>query len=331
VRLAFACLLLVSAACVTSGNRPGPSCGDGDTTCLQGTVTLQGFTATPQELQASLFREFPATGTTPLQTIPLDPNGAWVFDGLDPWAHYFVEIVADFGQPQAEASFVGPLEVPSSGAPVASLVKPAQLTVLAQAASGMAQEVESAAAFLFDPATGAPLQGATVSIAIGGTAVAMPWTSIPGSPTDGYYASFSPPVTAQATYTITATTPGGSSPSTWQLVAGSASFSPVLTAPMPSTTVPANQPLTVAWPAQPMADEELVQLYTMATGGWSPAWELAAPLDEDATTATIPGSYVSPSGQMLLVNVAFLQASCPATADGCVVGEVIAPAQITAQ
>jgi hypothetical protein len=328
----FASLVLVSAAaCVTSGNRPGPTCGGDDTTCLQGTVTLQGFTAVPEELQASLFREFPAVGTTPLQTVPLDPDGAWVFGNLDPWGHYFVEIVADFGQSQAVASFVGPLAVPSSGSAVASLLKPAQLTVLAQAASGMPQQVESASAFLFDPATGAPLQGATVSILIGGTAVSMPWTSIPGSTTDGYYASFSPPVAAQPTYTITASTPGSSPPSTWQLAAASSAFSPALSAQTPGTTVPANQPLTVTWPAQAAADEELVQLYTMASGAWAPAWELSAPLDEDATTATIPGSDVSPSGEKLLVNVAFVQASCPATADGCVVGEVIAPAQITAQ
>jgi hypothetical protein len=169
-----------------------------------------------------------------------------------------------------------------------------------------------------------------VSISIGGAAVSMPWTSIPGSTTDGYYASFSPPVAAQPTYTITASTPGTSSPSTWQLVAGSAAFSPALSSPTPNATVPANQPLTVTWPAQPSADEELVQLYTMASGAWSPAWELSAPLDEDATTATIPASYLSPSGAQLLVNVAFVQASCPATADGCVVDEVIAPAPITA-
>jgi hypothetical protein len=40
---------------------------------------------------------------------------------------------------------------------------------------------------------------------------------------------------------------------------------------------------------------------------------------------------VGPAGQPLLVNVAFAQASCPASADGCVVSELIAVAQITAQ
>jgi hypothetical protein len=98
-----------------------------------------------------------------------------------------------------------------------------------------------------------------------------------------------------------------------------------------SATVAVDEPLDVAWPAQPLADEEIVQLYTQLNGAWSQVYEAPAPLDDDVTTATIPGTYVGPAGQPLLVNVAFLQASCPATADGCVLGELVAPAQITPQ
>jgi hypothetical protein len=325
-------LLLFAAACVSGGAGPQTTCSGDATACLEGTVTVQGFSATPTQLEASLFREFPSTGAVALATGPIAEDGTWAFSNLAAWEHYYVEIVGGFGQSQDIAGFVGPLDVPVSGGPVAIQLKPAQLTVVEQAAAGAALQVQSAVAYLFDPATGAPLQGATVTILAGGNAVPMPWTTIPGSGTDGYYAAFSTAVPAQATYTITSSAPGASSPTTWQLVASQPTFTPSLSAPAPDTTVPLNQPLTVSWMAQPSADEELVTLYAQMNGaGWSAVYSLPAPVDEDGTTATIPGSYVGPAGQPLLVNVAFAQASCPASADGCVVSELIAVAQITAQ
>jgi hypothetical protein len=332
-RLAWIALALVvsAVACVSGGAGPKTACSGDATACLQGSVTVQGFTATPMQVEASLFREFPSTGAVALRTVPIAEDGTWAFGDLAAWEHYYVEVQAAFGQSQDVGGFVGPLGVPVSGGPVAIQLKPAQLTVLEQAAAGAALQVQSVVAYLFDPATGAPLQGATVSILLGGSAVPLPWTTIPGSTNDGYYATFSTPVPAQATYTITSSAPGASAPTTWQLVANPPTFTPSLLAPVASGKVPVNQPLTVSWTAQPMADEELVTLYAQMGSAWSQVYALPAPVDQDVTTATIPGSDVGPAGQSLLVNVAFVQGSCPTSADGCVVGEMIAPAQITAQ
>ncbi|HEY5243711.1 MAG TPA: hypothetical protein VIJ22_19655 [Polyangiaceae bacterium] len=324
-------LLLAVVACVSGGSGPKTTCSGDATACLQGSVTVQGFTATPLRVEASLFREFPATGAVALATVPIAADGTWAFSNLDAWEHYYIELQADFGQSQDVAGFVGPLAVPLAGGPVAAQLKPAQLTVLEQGATASALQLQSAEAYLFDPSSGAPVQDATVSILMGSTAVPMPWTSIPGSTNGGYYVTFSTPPPAQATYTITSSAPGASSPTTWQLVANAPAFSPSLSAPADGAAVPANQPLTVAWTAQPMADEELVQLYTQVNGAWSQVYESPAPLDEDVTTATVPGSDVGPARQPLLVNVAFVHGSCPASADGCVVGELIVPAQITPQ
>jgi hypothetical protein len=333
-RLGWATLLLAlpvlpPVACVSGGSGPVTACSGDTASCLQGSVTVQGFTATPLEVHASLFREFPSTGAVALATVPIAEERTWAFGNLSPWEHYFVEVQAGFGQSQDVLGFAGPLDVPVNGGPVVIQLKPAQLSVVEQAAAGASLQVESAVAFLFDPATGAPLQGATVSILVGGTAVPMPWGPIPGSTTSGYFAGFTTPLPAQPTYTITSSAPGASNPTTWQLVANPPTFAPSLSAPASGATVPVNQPLTVAWPAQPSADEELVTLYAQVNGAWSPVYALPAPVDEDVTTATIPGSAVAPAGQPLLLNVAFAQASCPVSADGCVIGEVIAPAQIT--
>ena len=323
-RLAWAALLLLLAtACVSGGSGPRTECTGDATACLTGTVTLQGFTATPAELQVSLFREFPATGAVALTTVPIGAGGTWALSGLDPWEHYYLEALASFGQSQNVVRLVGPLSVPVSGGPVAVQLKPAELSVIEQAAPGAALQLQSATAYLFDPSSGAPLQGATVSISVGGTAVPMAWTPVAGGDS-GYFASFSTPTPAQATYTIT--TAAGAS---WQLVANPPTFTPTLSSPA-GATVPVNQPLTVTWPAQAAADEEIVQLFTQSGTGWSPTYEGPA-LDADVTTATVPGSAVGPAGQLLLLNVSFLQGSCPASSDGCVVGELIVPAQITPQ
>jgi hypothetical protein len=86
----------------------------------------------------------------------------------------------------------------------------------------------------------------------------------------------------------------------------------------------------VSWPLQPAADDELVQLFVMQNGAWSPVYQ-PPPDDEDVGQQVIPASYLSPAGQALLLNVAFLQGNCPVTADGCVVAESIAATQITPQ
>src|ERR1019366_3302353 len=161
------------------------------------------------------FREFPSTGAVALARVPIAQDGTWAFSSLDPWQHYYLEVQAAFGQSMNAANFVGPLAVPESGTPIAVQLKPAQISVFEQSAPGAPLQLQSALAYLFDPSTGAPLQGATVSISVGATSVPMPWTNVTG--TDyGYYASFSTPTPAQAAYTITVA--GGNGPSSWHLV-----------------------------------------------------------------------------------------------------------------
>jgi hypothetical protein len=275
---------------------------------------------------ANLYREFPVEGATPLATVGVDPDGSWAFTGVSAWQHYFVQVGADFGQPLAIGAVVGPLGVPSTGSTVVT-VKPVQLTVVEQALSGGAMQLASALAYVFDPASGALVQDATVTISVGGASVPMPWKSVGG--TQAYSVTFATPPAAQASYAITTTLPG-SQPTFWQLQASTPSFTPSLSAPANGVTVAKGQPLSVTWTAQPAADEEILEFYTQQQGGWQQAYVSPHPDDADVTQETVPGSYVV-AGTPLLVDVLFATASCPSSADGCVVSNEVAASQITAQ
>jgi hypothetical protein len=320
----------VSPAC-SSAAATGTSmqCTGDATACITGTATVQGFSATPRQLQVNLFREFPSTGAGPLTTEVVTPGTNFAFSALPPWAHYYVQVQADFGQPVAPAGFVGPLTVPSA-APVDVQVKPVQLSVLEQSQAGAAMQLQSALAYLFDPSSGAPLQDADISIVIGGTPVPMPWTQVTGG-TFGYSVAFAASTPAQSTYTITTGQPGATDASSWQLVADVPTFTPTLSAPANGANVPAGQALTVSWPEQPASDEEIVQLFALMSGAWSAVYQSPAPDDADAVGETLPSSDVGPPGQSLLLNVAFLKGNCPPSADGCVVAEAVAAEAITAQ
>jgi hypothetical protein len=275
---------------------------------------------------ANLYREFPVEGATPLATVSVEADGTWAFTGLSAWQHYFVQVGADFGQPQAIGAVVGPLGVPATGSTVVT-VKPVQLTVVEQAPSGAAMQLVSALAYVFDPASGGLVQDATVTISVGGAAVSMPWTSVGG--TQAYSVAFGTPQAAQTTYAITTTLPGAA-PTFWELQASTPSFAPSLSTPANGATVAQGQPLGVTWTAQPAADEEIVELFTQQQGEWQQAYVSPHPDDADVTQETVPGSYVV-AGTPLLVDVLFPTASCPASADGCVVANEVAAAQITAQ
>jgi hypothetical protein len=74
----------------------------------------------------------------------------------------------------------------------------------------------------------------------------------------------------------------------------------------------------------------VVDFFAQGAGGaWVPTWA-STPHDADATGDTIPGAQVT-AGQPLLLNVAFAAAACAAGADGCVLSDQVAAAQITAQ
>lgn len=296
------------------------------TTCLSGTAAPSGFTVAPKRMKVELYREYPASGAVPVASVPVALDGTWAFSSLGTWGHYFVQLVADFGQPVSLSSVVGALTVPSTGSPIALRVLPVQLSLLQQGPPGGPQLLVSALGYVFDPLTGAPVSNATVAVVVGGTPQAMTWTQVAAS-TYAYLFTAPSMTPAQATYTVTTSQPGGAT-STWQLTAPTTTtLMPNLTAPAGGATIPANQPLTVEWPAQ-AADAETVELYAMAQGTWSSVY--ASPIEAaDVLQQTVPSTDVTAGS--LLVNVQFLLGGCPPTADGCVAAGVVASAQVTAQ
>jgi hypothetical protein len=275
-------------------------------------------------MKANLYREYPAPGAVIANSVPVAIDGTWAFDGLAAWGHYFVQIEADFGGSVAIATLVGPLPVPSTGSAVAVAVRPVQLTVL-QESPGGSEQLVSAIAFVFDPQTGAPTTSATVAIDVAGTPQPMVPTPSAGG-TIGYLFTAPAGTAAQSTYTITTALPGASM-STWQLVAPASLFSPLVSAPVGGATLPAGQPLTVAWPPQP-ADTEAVAVYTKVGGAWTAAYE-SPPVAADGTQITIPANVVA-AGPLLL-NAQFFTAGCAATSDGCVTAAAVVAVQVTAQ
>jgi hypothetical protein len=352
--LSFACFTAVAAvaamACVSGGHGPtgspnldgGVYVGDGNlaglqpetlactgdtTACVSGTATSKSLPAA-QRFVASLFPMFPIQGVSPVAEQEVAVDGTWAFSGVAPGAHYYVQIVGVYGTTSIPA-MVGPVAVPTSGAPIAVTVEPVELDVVEGSTAGGPLELQSALAYVFDPATGAPSTGGdTVSILVGGTAVPLAWTQIVTG-VYGYYAALPAGTAAQATYTLT-TSVGGAAATSWSLTATAPAFTPSITAPAAGATVPAGQDLAVAWTAQPGADMEVPNVYTLPSGGsWTVENASQAPLASSVTQATIPGADVLAGP--LLVDVSFLVGNCPATADGCVIAEAIASNQLTAQ
>jgi len=301
------------------------ACTGDATACLSGTAAPSGFTAKPKRMEVNLYGEYPASNATPLTTVPVAVDGTWAFSGLSSWPHYFVQVVADFGQPVAIASVVGSLAVPSTGAPVPVRVLPVQLSILQEAQTGGAQQLVSALAYVFDPSTGAAVSDASVAIVVGGTPQPMTWTTVAAS-TSAYVLKAPSGTAAQASYAVTTALPG-SATSTWQLTSPTSTLTPALTAPANGATVAKGAPFTVTWSAVP-ADAESVELYAMAQGAWTSVYQ--SPLDAaDVTQQAVPGMNVTAGP--LLVNVQFLLGGCPASSDGCVAAAVVAATQVTAQ
>lgn len=343
------CVLSLAVAC-SPGSAPSPVQGDGGIVmgdgggvlpppahwacsgeagaCLSGTATTKGFSTQPRNLFAELYRIFPLGSETPDQMETVASDGTWAFDGVPAWEHYFVRIVADFGQSPAIATFAGPLSAPSTGGPVAVTVKPIQ-AIASEHGMGGSYVVDWASAEVFDPSNGAELQGssATVSIDVGGTTTTMPWTTMQQEGL--YFLEFPSPPAAQASYTISASGQAfGSMPTSWTLVPSPPSFTPAITSPTNGMKVSASQALTVSWPAQSAVDYVTVALFQVTDGGVTAAGANPPPqLSPDTTSQMLsipgPGSYV--------VDVYFTSAACPTTADGCVLSSAVVAAQITAQ
>jgi hypothetical protein len=303
---------------------PTEACTGASTACLSGTAATTGFTSPAKHMEARLFRGYPSAGSTPLATVPVALDGTWAFSALPAWSHYFVQVLADFGQPLSVAAVAGSLTVPSA-APVAVQVPPVQLSVLQETQPASAAQLVSALAYVFDPATGALVPNAAVAIDVGGTPQALAWTALGGG-SSAYVLKFASGTAAQSSYTVTTTLPGASA-SSWQLASPVASLAPSLTAPSNGGTVPAGQPLTVSWPTL-ASDAELVEVFNQPAGTWASDYQ-SPPDDSDATQQVVPPTYVTAGP--LLINVEFLLGSCPTTSNGCVAAAFVAASQVTAQ
>jgi hypothetical protein len=318
-------------------------CAANPTACLTGTAATPRFTAKPAQMKAALYRVFPFGTERPLDAELVAGDGTWVFAGspdggadagLDPWAHYYVQIEADFNVDggatgSAVTALAGPLTVPSAGEPIALSVPPIQLSVLESRAAGLAgatMQLRGVLAHVFDPSTGAEVKSsATVMITVGGTPVAVPWSGADGG-MDAYSLQFTQPTPAQPTYTVTvASPPFGPTPATFQLVAVEPAFDGAIVSPDGGAPVPAGSPLPVVWAAEPQADYEIVQIFTSI--GFASVYVSPQPDPPDEVEETVEAGL--PQGSYLL-NVSYSKTNCPATADGCVQANTVSAEDIAA-
>jgi hypothetical protein len=332
----------LAVAC-SSGNQPSPVQGDGGspgeggvqpppphwacsgsaTACLSGKVSTSSFGAKPQVIVAWLYQLYPASATSmPLATQTVATDGTFAFSNQPVGAHYYVQVAAGFGQMYGPTATVGPLTIPSS-APVDVQVRPVQITASEQGMGGGPFGLDWVSAFAFDPSTGAELQGsaASVSVSLGGSSSSLPWSSTGNQSV--YLAQFNPPAVAQPSYTVTTSGAAfGAMPASWQVAAAPPTFTPSI------TTMQAQNALTVSWPAQPTADYVTVAVF-QATGG--ALVTSTDPIAADKPPATLQLPATDGGAVNYVVNAYFTTASCPTTADGCVLSSVVAAAQITAQ
>jgi hypothetical protein len=316
--------------------------------CLSGTMTLDPWFSTKWVVgrRIALYSLFP-TGGVPAAALQLVAHDTtWAFSavdgadagaGLSPWSHYYVQAgvtfrVGDAGPLHVANAIVGPLTVPSSGAPIAIQVRPVQLELLESRGPGGSLAVDYALAHVFDPATGDEVSGAAVSLAVGGSSTTLSWTpALPGGAGAGYLATFSSPPAAQPTYKVTTTYPAGVDAGEYTLVADPPAFDGTVTAMSSSAGAPVN----VSWSAEPQADYEVVEIYrSEADGGIAPtpAYISSLPDSPDATSETIGGGVLAAGSY--LVNVAYAKANCPASvadasAAGCVIAESVAGQNLT--
>ncbi len=300
--------------------------------CLSGTVTVTGFTAMPMGLQVNLYRVFPYGPGVPEQKQLVAADGTFAFSGLAAWAHYYVQAEAGFTgtgtAPNLVASNAGPFAVPVTGGSIAITVKPVFLEVFQQAPSGGATTVGWASAHVYHPVTGAELADATATFDVAGQTYAMPYVENP-SGTKSYFAALPANVAGQTSFTITTVdSAAGLASKTWNLVGAPATFMGAVTQPSSTTVAKVGAPLPVTWQAAAAASYSIVELF-FGTGS-TPVYVSPAADAPDTTTETVPGTALAMAG-MYLLNVVYSDATCPATADGCVYNDATVPVSFLAQ
>ncbi len=307
------------------------SCSGDVSTCIGGTFSTSGFTVGLAGAHVELRRVYPYGNPEPLALTPVALDGTYAFNGLAAWGHYYVRAVGKFTPPSGPVSIdtvVGPIAIPSTG-PTALVLKPVEIELLESTTTQQPLSLEWASAHVFDPASGAELTDAAVTLVAGSQQISMPYgANIEGG--QSYFVQPSSAVAAAATYTVQATSPSFSGTSTWQLVAAPPSYQAAMIAPAAGATVAVGHPLAVSWQPEPASDYAFVELFQQA--GSSYASRYASPVADgpDVTQETVPGADLAQAGSYLL-NVQVSRASCPATADGCVYGASITGGPLTVQ
>jgi hypothetical protein len=308
------------------------------TACLFGTVAFHDFKAPPTASRVILYRVFPhgetdavapcTTTTRESCWVPVALDGTFAFSDLPAWSHYYLQAQARFEADAAAptvASVVGSFAVPAGGTSIALVIRPVFLEVLQQASSGMSTTIAWASAHLYDPATGVEVTTGTVSLSANGKTTVMPYGANAGG-TESFFTKLPPGTPGGTSFTITTSYAElGSSPVTWSLVGDPVTFQGSLTLPA-SGAIPANHPLTVSWTEEPMASYEVTELFFQQ--GSSPVY-VSPVFAPDVMTDTIPASEVATPGTYLL-NESYANATCPATADGCVYNVWTAAETLTA-
>ena len=253
------------------------ACAANPTGCLAGTATTARFTATPSQVKAKLYRVFPY-GSEPPIGVEIVTNQAWAFGsldggltgGLDPWAHYYVQLEVDFqgtddaGGPSAVAAVSGPWSVPSSGQPIAMDVPPVQLNLLESRIPGGPMKVQWILAHVFDPATGDEIKAKAhlVAVQVGSTTLDVPWSGGDAG-LAAYFLQLAQPLTAQASLHRAVAAPqfgpdGGTFPASPR---SSPAFDGTIVAPVDGGLVPANQPSLCRLSSEPDSDYEVLQIF----------------------------------------------------------------------
>jgi hypothetical protein len=299
------------------------------TACLSGTVAVDSFKAKPSATKVTLYTVFPHGDTPTVSWTPVATDGTFAFSNVPAWGHYYLEAEARFGtgaSANAVSSIVGSFTVPATNSSIPIVIRPVFLELLQQAPAGMSTTLAWASAHLYDPTTGAELTDGTVSLTASSKSYPMPYGMNAGG-TMSFFAALPAGIPGGTSFAIvTSAQELGATPMTWTLAGDPATFGGSITSP--TGTAPANTPLTVTWTAEPMASYSVTELFVQKGTSYASTYTSPTVNAPNITTETIPSSALPTSGAYLL-NESYSNATCPATADGCVYNVSTAAVNLT--